>query len=92
MGTDSCFVVDPGDFSLEIAFGFNADYCINEGKTDPSNFYQLTEDFKFYKGRNISIYSFNGDIQKGTAQLNFTLLHTYTEPKKLTVCSTVKKI
>ena len=80
MGTDSCYVVDPGDFSYEIAFGYNATYCTVVRGIDPSSFYELTEDRELYTGKNFSWYSVAGDIAKGNSQLNFSFIHVYTNP------------
>ena len=85
MGTESCYVIDPGDLSYEIAFGFNKTYCVVARGINPSYFHSLTEDKKLYTAKNFSTYSFNGDLVKGNNQLNFTFQHIYTLPQTFRV-------
>ena len=78
MGSDSCYVIDPGDLSYKIAFGYNTAYCTIQKKINPTYFNALTEDFDFNEEKNIS-YSYFGDLKTGNAQLNFSFLHVYKE-------------
>jgi len=91
IGTDSCFTLDPGDYSYVIAFGHKTTYCTTTRGIDPSYFYALTEDITRYKGNNFSSYSIGGNLKKGTAQFNFTLMHKYVEAKTFKVRGHLKK-
>ena len=92
LGTSSCYVIDPGDYSYKIGFGSDPVYCIDEGGVDPEFFYALTQDLNDYSGKKFSFYKTNGNLKKGDSQFNFTFQHVYYNPIQFTVRSGLSSV
>nr|XP_018672665.1 uncharacterized protein LOC100182818 [Ciona intestinalis] len=85
VGTDSCFLVDPGDSSRISSFGLTRD-CLLDVRITEDNFFLITEDKSEFSGRNFSYYNISaGRLSEGIVTLNLTMQHVYTQPAFLTI-------
>ncbi|XP_076818399.1 uncharacterized protein LOC143464499 isoform X1 [Clavelina lepadiformis] len=79
IGTNSCIVINPGDLSSIFSFGANAEICLKKRTISNDNFYTIVEDRSTFLGKNFSRYAYSGDLLGGTASINLTIQHVYTQ-------------
>ena len=61
------------------SFGANAEICLKKRTISNDNFYTIVEDRSTFLGKNFSRYAYSGDLLGGTASINLTIQHVYTQ-------------